>query len=149
MADAVSQPHVVVTFIPNQWSMNHFDIHVDNTGNATAYDIEIVYPPSLKRERGSNTDSLPFRKISILKPNQKLTCSFATYEYLYDFSSIEILIKWKRHPTDTKQEYNKYILSMNDYEVFGRLGDTPEITISNSIKQISETLKNINLKLKQ
>ncbi len=48
MAEASAQPHVVVTLRPNRWSPRHFDLLIDNTGNATAYDVKVSFNPSLQ-----------------------------------------------------------------------------------------------------
>ncbi len=50
MAEASAQPHVVATLVPNRWSLNYFDLNVDNTGNATAYDIAVHFPSTYKRK---------------------------------------------------------------------------------------------------
>ena len=52
MAEASAQPHVVATLDPNRWSMRHFDLKVDNTGNATAYDIKVDFTPPLINGEG-------------------------------------------------------------------------------------------------
>lgn len=150
MADAVSQPHVTVTFIPNQWNMDYFDIHIDNTGNATAYDIEITYPDELKRDISDDFPNLiPFKTISILKPNQNLNSSFASAKHLHEISQIEISISWKRKSIDNVREYNQYIINMKDYEIFGRLGElNPNIAIANHTKKIADSLKHIERNFK-
>jgi len=73
MADAAAQPQVVANIVPNQWSVIHLDLAVENTGNATAFDIEISFEPPLEngQARGEKI-GLPFRRISVLKPGQTL-----------------------------------------------------------------------------
>lgn len=74
MAEAAAQPHMVATLSPNRWSMNHFDLHVDNTGNATAYDIEVSFDPPLEngQARGAAVQ-VPLQSISVLKPGHGLS----------------------------------------------------------------------------
>jgi hypothetical protein len=45
MVDASGQPHVVVTLEPNPWVAFYFDINIANTGNAPAYNIEVLFDP--------------------------------------------------------------------------------------------------------
>src|SRR3546814_14112770 len=94
MAEAAAQPHVVVTLTPNRWSMRHFDIHIDNTGNATAYDISIAYDPPLENgeARGDRVE-IPFQKISVLKPGQGMV------SYLSELGKLRgrtYGVKWER-----------------------------------------------------
>lgn len=42
MVDASAQPHIVVTLEPNPWAAFYFDINIANTGNAPAYNVEVV-----------------------------------------------------------------------------------------------------------
>jgi len=41
MANATSQAQIVASLEPNSWSINHFDIVVENAGTAPAYDVEM------------------------------------------------------------------------------------------------------------
>ena len=47
MVDASAQPHIVVTLEPNPWAAFYFDINIANTGNAPAYNVEVVFDPPL------------------------------------------------------------------------------------------------------
>ena len=68
MAEASAQPHVVATLDPNRWSMRHFDLKVDNTGNATAYDIKVDFtPPLVNGEGRAGGTAVPFKSISLLR----------------------------------------------------------------------------------
>lgn len=56
--------------------MQHFDMHIDYTGNATAYDIDVSFDPPLDNgEARGKRIKVPFQKISALKPGQGL-CSY-------------------------------------------------------------------------
>ncbi|WP_053059075.1 hypothetical protein [Croceicoccus naphthovorans] len=70
MADAAMQPQVVATIVPNPWSTIHLDITVENTGNATAFDIEVGFDPPLSNGEAREGKSLPLQRISVLKPGQ-------------------------------------------------------------------------------
>ena len=139
MAEAAAQPHVVVTLTPNRWSMRHFDIHIDNTGNATAYDISIAFDPPLENgeARGDRVE-IPFQKISVLKPGQGMV------SYLSEFGKLkgktyEVDISWKRDASSQQRQNNSYTLSMLDHEGVSRLGgDDPLVEIAKHIKKIEE-----------
>ena len=80
MAEASAQPHVVATLDPNRWSMRHFDLKVDNTGNATAYDIKVDFtPPLINGEGRAGAMAVPFENISLLKPGQGMGSYLAEY----------------------------------------------------------------------
>ncbi len=54
MVDASAQPHIVVTLEPNPWAAFYFDINIANTGNAPAYNVEVVFDPPLGKVRTSS-----------------------------------------------------------------------------------------------
>lgn len=115
MADAATRPQIVANLVPNQWSTIHLDINVENTGNATAFDIELAFTPALEKEGGA-----PFHTISLLKPGQMIQSYLHEIEgYLEKNFSVEI--SWKRHPDDTKREYLSYSFCMSDYSGVGFL----------------------------
>lgn len=138
MAEAVAQPHVVVTLTPNRWSMRHFDIHIDNTGNATAYDVVVAFDPPLENEeaRGDRIE-IPFQRISVLKPGQGL-CSYLSEFARLDGKSYRVDISWKRDAYLDQRQTNAYTLSMADHDGISRLGDEPLVEIAKHIKKIEE-----------
>ena len=83
LAEATAQPHVVATIETNQWAWSHVDLRVNNTGNATAYDISISFDPPLKIEEIRNSEDVPLRKISVLRPGHGLS------SHLGEFSKLE------------------------------------------------------------
>ncbi len=148
MADA-SKPHIVATLVINKWSMKHMDLHIDNTGNATAYDIEISFNPPLKntgvREK---LETLPFQKISVLNPNQGLSTYLSEYSDIKD-KSYFVEISWKNNSMATEREYNRYILNIGHYEGVTKLGDdNPLCSIANKVEKISDDIRKITNKLK-
>jgi len=139
MAEAAGQPHVVATLIPNRWSMRHFDLHVDNTGNATAYDIRIAFDPPLENgEARSEELGIPLQKISVLKPGQGLHSYLSEYEKLKG-KVYRVAISWRRDPSSEKRQDNIYTLSMADNDGLTRLGDEPLIQIAKHIKKLDES----------
>lgn len=135
MVEAAAQPQVVATLKPNRYSLNHFDIHIDNTGNATAYDIFIEFDPPL--ENGEARNEVPLQSISVLKPGQGIS------SYLTEYKKIEgkvyrVNISWRRDPSNEQRQTNSYTLSMADHKEISYLGNDPLIEISNRIKKIEE-----------
>lgn len=139
MAEAAAQPHVVVTLTPNRWSMRHFDIHIDNTGNATAYDVVVGFDPPLKNgEARGDQIQIPFQKVSVLKPGQGL------YSYLSEFKKLDgkaykVDISWKRDASCDQRQTNVYMLNMADHKGISRLGEEPLLEMAKYIKRIEES----------
>ncbi|WP_256346104.1 hypothetical protein [Pseudomonas tolaasii] len=142
MVQAASQPHVVVTIEPNRWSMLHFDLKVDNTGNATAYDISIAFDPPIENgeARGSQLE-IPLNTISVLKPGQGLSSYLSEYATLKD-KAYTISITWRRAPSSQVKELNVYKFDMADYDGITQLGSNdPAVQIAEQLKKIQENLK--------
>jgi hypothetical protein len=139
MAESSAQPHVVATLVPNRWSLTHFDLNVDNTGNATAYDITVHFDPPLTTGGTDSRDEIPFQRLSVLKPGQGLSsylCEFA----LLKGKVYQVEIIWRKAATATEIESNSYTLSMNDQSGVSRLGNEPLIQLARSLKHIDESL---------
>lgn len=147
MADAAAQPMVVASIIPNQWSMMHLDLCIANTGNATAFEVEMQFDPPLARKplrpRGGIVEHLPFQRVSLLKPAQELK------SYLAEFGQLKnqcfcVEIKWKNHPNSTNKETLRYEFDMADYQHIGSLGaENPAVQIAEQIKKLREDWKSI------
>lgn len=101
MAEASAQPHVVATLDPNRWSMRHFDLKVDNTGNATAYDIKVDFtPPLINGEGRAGGMAVPFENISLLKPGQGVSSYLAEYP-LVRKQVYSVRVSWRRSFADS------------------------------------------------
>lgn len=139
MADASAQPHVVATLTPNKWSMRHFDLHIDNTGNATAYDITVAFDPPLENGDGrTRLENVPLQNVSVLKPGQGLSSYLAEYTLL-EGNVYRVSISWKRNAADLDRQSNAYTINMADGHNVTRLGEEdPLILIANSVKKIRE-----------
>ena len=138
MADA-GRPQIVANLLPNQWSTIHLDINVENTGNATAFDIEVGFDPPLENGQAREDGHvIPFQKISILKPGQALS------SYLSDVSdylekSFTVTISWGLQPHSSARERLTYTLNMTDFSGVSFLGTRdPTVQIAEQVKKIRE-----------
>lgn len=138
MADA-GQPQIVANITPNQWSVIHLDLTVENTGNATAFDIEVAFDPPLAngQARGEGI-AVPFQKISILKPGQALNSYLSEVgEYLE--KQFTVTISWQKHPLSENRETLAYILKMTDFRGVSYLGARdPLVQVAQEMKHLRE-----------
>lgn len=145
MVDASSQPHVVATLDPNLWSMRHFDLNVNNTGNGTAYDILVDFDPPLVNGEGRENKDVPLKRISVLKPGQGLS------SYISDFRSLEdkvftVTISWRRNASSAVREQNTYTLDMGYVHGISMLGNNPQVQMANHIKKLQEDFAQLGRK---
>ena len=143
MVEASDQPHVVATLSPNRWSLRHFDLLVDNTGNATAYDIQVRFDPPLENGEARKEDAkIPFESVSVLKPGQGLRSYLADISVL-EGKAFEVTISWRRGSKDKPEETNVYTLDMADYAGASELGRDPVIGIARSLEGVEKSLSSL------
>ena len=143
MAEASAQPHVVATLDPNRWSMRHFDLKVDNTGNATAYDIKVDFtPPVINGEGRAGAMAVPFENISLLKPGQGMSSYLAEYS-IVSKRVYSVRVSWRRSPADSQREENVYTINMADRQGVSDLGGDPLVNIANDLAKIREDLRSL------
>lgn len=145
MADASAQPQVVANIILNKWAMNHVDLEIENTGNATAFQIEVVFDPPLESggDRVDRDSVVPFQRISVLKPGQSLSSYLAEAEPLLD-KSYNVTTSWKLLPEAVERQSLSYSLHMSDYKGMSRLGAAdPAIQIAEQVKKIREDWRSV------
>lgn len=143
MALAANAPHVVATIEPNMWTLHHFDIHVSNAGNGPAYDVSVVFDPPLPHEPPTRlkANPPPLRRISVLRPGQRLSSYLAGHQAVMD-RSFAATITWRRAPGGDV-ETNHYVIDMSDYEAFNSLGERdPIVSIAQDMKKIREKVQN-------
>ncbi|MEB3900131.1 hypothetical protein ODI84_08060 [Pseudomonas putida] len=146
MAEASAQPHVVVTLAPNRWSARHFNLHVDNTGNATAYDIRVTITPPLPNGEARGDDAkIPFETISVLKPGAGLSSYLSEYQLLKG-KTFEVKISWLKSSSGKTREENSYILRMSDHEGVSWLGTDPAMDVAQHLKKMEKSLADISRK---
>lgn len=138
MADASAQPQVVVSIEPNQWAMMYADITVANTGNATAFDIVVVFDPPIQRENSEAERPFPLERVSLLRPGRKITNFLSSFEPLLNHT-YEATVSWKRDPRTDQRQSLTYQINMADFEGRGHLGAASPITqIADEIKKMRD-----------
>ncbi|MDD0973845.1 hypothetical protein [Pseudomonas fontis] len=144
MAEASAQPHVVANFRPNRWSARHFDLQIENTGNATAYDIKVAFNPPLQNGEARRSDAkIPFESVSVLKPGQGMSSYLSDYEPLKG-KVYTVSITWLKSSASSEREKNTYTLSMADHEGTSWLGGDPALDTVKHLKSMTESLKAIS-----
>lgn len=138
MADA-GAPQVVASIAPNQWSTIHLDLKVENTGNATAFNIEVSFDPPLENGEARGEDrKVPFQQISILKPGQALN-SYLSEVGDYLEKCFSVTISWQLHPQAKTRETLTYTLNMADFKGVSYLGSRdPLVQVAQEIKHIRD-----------
>uniref|UniRef100_UPI0037DC75D0 hypothetical protein n=1 Tax=Escherichia coli TaxID=562 RepID=UPI0037DC75D0 len=141
--NASAQPHIVVTLEPNPWAAFYFDINIANTGNAPAYNVEVVFDPPLVNAEHREKSEIPFSKVSVLKNGQSLTSNLCKYEQIKD-QIYNINISWASKPKSNDRETNEYVYDMATFEGISYLGARSPLTqIAEQIKGIREDWKPI------
>ncbi|EOT2807212.1 hypothetical protein ACLB2S_004580, partial [Escherichia coli] len=143
MVDASAQPHIVVTLEPNPWAAFYFEINIANTGNAPAYNVEVVFDPPLVNAEHREKSEIPFSKVSVLKNGQSLTSNLCKYEQI-KVQIYNINISWASKPKSNDRETNEYVYDMATFEGISYLGARSPLTqIAEQIKGIREDWKPI------
>lgn len=139
MADASAQPQVVATIVPNRWSTIHLDIEVTNTGNATAFDVELSFDPPLQNgEARDDGRPIPYQRISVIKPGQAFN-SYLSEVGDYLDKSFTVTVQWKLHPTSGDTQTLSYWLNMGDYKGVSYLGARAPLTqVADQLKKLRE-----------
>jgi hypothetical protein len=144
LANLTSQPQVVASIQSNPWGGGFADLHVQNTGNATAFDIEIAFDPPLAIEDPVDPgDPAPFQKISLLKPGQALDSYLAPFPNIID-DNYTVTITWKRHPSHNARETLSYTIRVADVRGVSHLGSRdPVIQIADDIRKLREDFRKV------
>ncbi|WP_407291043.1 hypothetical protein [Morganella morganii] len=137
MAESASQPHIVITLEPTDVSINHFNMVISNTGNATAYNIISDITPSI------NDKPIPFQNVSVLKPGDSIKSFFTSFFEIKN-KEFKITTTWLKKPESKDRISNSYIFDIGSYTNLSVLGDmNPLLTVSKEIKKISENINKI------
>ncbi len=138
MANLSSQPHVVATIEPNRWSLIHADLKLENTGNATAYDIQVEFDPPLENGEARSNHGTPLKTLSVLKPGHGIASYITEFAPILD-KSYAVTVSWKRSLKDKKRESHSYTLDMSVFKEITQLGASePLIQIAEVLKKLRE-----------
>lgn len=139
LANLTSQPQVVASIHTNKWGGGFADLHVQNTGNATAFDIEITFDPPLAIEDPVVPgDPPPFQKVSLLKPGQALDSYLAPFPDIIN-ETYTVTITWKRHPAHKARETLSYTIRVADVRGVSHLGSPdPVIQMAEDVRKLRE-----------
>lgn len=145
MANLGSAPHVVATLEPNRWSQMHADLEVENTGNATAYDIQLSFDPPLKSGEARQGLPIPLQTISVLKPGRSVSSYVSEFGPLME-STYSVSVSWlRKHGGEEKdREVNTYVLDLSGMEAITRLGSgDPLVQIADRMKKLQEDVHRV------
>lgn len=141
MADLAAQPQVIALIVLNQWSTMHFDLVLENTGNAAAFNIEVKFdPPLVADEDVSLGKGVPFQKVSVLKPGQRLQSFLGdASQYLENDNVYGVEVSWQLHPDVSERQSLQYSQNMADYAGVGYLGERdPIVKIANEMQKLRD-----------
>lgn len=136
MAKASSTAMVTAMIEPNVWSLMHCDLVVHNSGNGSAYDVEIEISPEIGQSEVRDSRNLPMQNISIIRPGQQLR------SYLTEMTSVleqqfNITVRWRESPEANRQEevsYDHFI--PKDVSQLG--ASSPLVQIAEQVKKMRE-----------
>lgn len=139
LSDATGKPQVVATIEVNRWSMLHVDLRVENTGNASAFDIHVSFEPPLPRFGPVPDGSTPpLHRISLLRPSQHLITSQCEAGDVLD-APYTATVSWAQRPNGSKRETLVYTIDLGGIRHLSRLGaESPEVQIADQIKKLRE-----------
>lgn len=143
-----AQPQVVANLEPSKWSFIHLDLHVKNTGTATAFDIRVAFDPPLPRAKNVNeppsTDAPspdfepPLSQLSLLKPGQAISSFQCAAAHALN-NSYAVTVTWSRRPSSVRREKLEYVLNLAGIANLERLGEeSPEVQTAKELRSIRE-----------
>jgi hypothetical protein len=143
LADVGEQPNVIVTFEPNRHMISHLDMHVENTGTAAAYDIQVRFSPEIKIAHGAPDRRLPLQSISLLKSKQAIFSSLCDYGEL-ETKNFTVTTSWRRRPSEGKREELSYSVDIELLDGLTHLGGDPLVEGAQALKKVSEGIDRIS-----
>lgn len=144
LADRTGKPQVVATLESNQWAMNFLDLRIENTGNATAFDIRVSFEPPLPTFKEDPKDGeAPLSRVSLLRPGQSMNSSQCEFQRaLKDVYTAKV--SWTRHPQSRRRDTLSYQIDLAGVANRSSLGSvSPEIQLATELKNIREDWKAI------
>jgi hypothetical protein len=144
LADATGQPQIVAVIRANQWTLMYADLIVTNSGNASAFDIEVAFDPPLRSgHEGEETHDLPLKHLSILRPGESLSSDIGQSYPLLE-QRCKVTTSWLRRPDSILRESLTYDFCYGDIRGSSQLGAAdPLVQIADQIKHIREDWRNV------
>lgn len=140
LANLSSQPQVVATIQRNRWGFGFADLHVTNTGNAAAFDIQVAFDPPLEIDPVDEDSPPPLQSISVLKPGQAVDSYLVEFQRIID-QTYTVVISWKHRPKDKRRETLVYTLRIGDIKGSSQLGASdPLVQIADDIRKMREDM---------
>lgn len=140
LANLSAQPQVVATIQRNRWGFGFADLHVANTGNATAFDIQVIFDPPLEIDPVDEDATQPLRSISVLKPGQAVDSYLVEFQRIID-QTYTVTISWKHSPKNKRRDTLVYTLRIADIKGSSQLGASdPAVQIADDIRKIREDM---------
>lgn len=133
LSEATSQPFVVTTIEPSEWSTKYLKFTITNTGNAVAFDVRTRFVPPLH-----NSDSVfVVTKLSALRPGQSIS-SLAAEWSAFKRRSFDVEVFWKSKP-EGNEESVRYAYDISHFEK-GRYPYAPLVQIAQEVKALRKDL---------
>lgn len=143
LADMTSHPQVNASIQTNRWAFGFADLHVENTGTATAFDIEIDFDPPLTHEPVDPGDPPPLQRISLLRPGQHLSSYLSQFTEILD-ETYTVTISWKLKPQSTSRETICYTIRVADIRGSSQLGSGDPLTkLATELEKIGKDLHDL------
>jgi hypothetical protein len=141
LSDATAQPFVIATIEPNQWSLRHLDLRLENTGNAPAFDARLEVTPRIGQQEPSHRGGVGLDEIDILRPTQHISSYVAEWETAMD-ETYRCTVSWKRTPSSIERESLAYSIDVKKFKKMSRLGaSSPLHQVADEVKRIREDWK--------
>jgi hypothetical protein len=135
LSDATAQPFVTVTIEPSPWTPLHFDLVLENSGNAAAFDVVVETDPKIGQKIPSEKGGIGMTEIDVLRPGQTISSFVAEAKEVTDLS-YKVAISWKRTPNATSREEINYRYDVSKFKRYSRLGPaTPFHQVASEIKK--------------
>lgn len=115
LAKMTSQPFVTCSLQSSVADSLMFDLIIENTGNAVAFDIKVTIDPALPAYNGaqSSENKETVINISILPPGFKLPKNGVQSKHVLD-AKFSARIEWKLRPDAVKTETLQYTFTADD-----------------------------------
>lgn len=143
LSAATNQPLVTATIEPNEWSMMHMDLDLENSGNAPAFDVLVTTDPEIGQGKPSAKGGRGMKQIDVLRTGQTISSFVAEAGEVLE-NSYKVEISWKRSPSSKIRESISYNHDVTKFKQFSRLGPrSPLHQIAEQLKKSRDDWKSI------